>query len=747
MRYFLISILSFVYVLMINSQTTQSITLDFNSSDFYYNSYDGYIESTTNDIIYEEDTNLPAIPFFPVRVKLPMGYTYSHVTYTSQRKVFANNVVLSNNPVYISTNHAENSFPTRMSNYTRGIYPESNIKFSGISDFGSYMVADFLVSPWFYDSTTGLLELMTTMTLNISLKRNTSPISVDRDSELSSYLNTLVVNPELNSKRNRSSRTSGPPICEYLIVTNEALSNYFKILRDWKTQKGVRAEIITVEQIDELYSGFSLQLKIKHYLRDSFISQGLKYVLLGGDDTIVPVQMCHGNVGSNIDNTIPTDLFYSCFSGSFNWDANGNSIYGEVEDSVDLTPSIFVTRAPVRTISDVTSFVTKILNYEQCPSINGWHNNILMGGKELMGMYDDTQSDAQAKGERLYNGTIAPYWQGKRVEFYDTYTDFPSGASFQFSADNLQNVLSNGYTFVQIATHGNQTLWTTETGDPYYRDWAANLRNNNPTIITTTACTTNAFDSFRYSADPCLSEAFIRNPNSNVVAYLGCSREGWGYDNTSPRLGPSFQYERNYYKLLFNSQILEKNWGKIVALAKAKTIPGCKKDGPNRWIQFGLNAIGDPEMPVFIDKPLEFTSVSIESLSSGLTLNTGIPGCRVCIMSCGDNGLTKYNVYDSIQSVSIDPITQSVSVCITKQGYIPRIFYLNSQDIFVQNEMLKNTSVYRGGRIFIGRNVTNLKEVGDVEVVNANIIVKGHEINICPGTIINGGCIFEAIGE
>ena len=78
---------------MINSQTTQSITLDFNSSDFYYNSYDGYIESTTNDIIYEEDTNLPAIPFFPVRVKLPMGYTYSHVTYTSQRKVFANNVV------------------------------------------------------------------------------------------------------------------------------------------------------------------------------------------------------------------------------------------------------------------------------------------------------------------------------------------------------------------------------------------------------------------------------------------------------------------------------------------------------------------------------------------------------------------------------------------------------------------------------------------------------------------------------
>ena len=152
-------------------------------------------------------------------------------------------------------------------------------------------------------------------------------------------------------------------------------------------------------------------------------------------------------------------------------------------------------------------------------------------------------------------------------------------------------------------------------------------------------------------------------------------------------------------------------------------------------------------MPVFIDKPLEFTSVSIESLSSGLTLNTGIPGCRVCIMSCGDNGLTKYNVYDSIQSVSIDPITQSVSVCITKQGYIPRIFYLNSQDIFVQNEMLKNTSVYRGGRIFIGRNVTNLKDVGDVEVVNANIIVKGHEINICPGTIINGGCIFEAIGE
>lgn len=751
MKHLLGLIMTFLSIISANTQTVQSITVCFNPNDYNFNNAEGFIESANNNAVYEEDTTLPALPFVPIQVQLPMGYTYSSFNYSDVNQIFATGVTLANNVEYISTDSVTIHSLSKTANYPRGTYPANNVKFTGVSNFGDCIVANFLICPWIYNSSTGLLEIMTSITINISLDLYDSSASVTRESALSSYLNMLVVNSERNNLHGNREETSITSTTEYVIITNEALSSSFVALRDWKTKKGVRTQIATVEDIGSMYTDATIQLKIKHYLKDLFQSQGIKYVLLGGDDSVVPVQRCYGIVnGSYEEYTIPTDLFYSCFSGAFDWDANGNSVFGEIGDNIDLTPSFFISRAPVRTVSDVSSFVAKTLNYEQKPSINGWNNNILMGGNKLWRLCtaNSNVSDAQAKSGRLYNTSIAPYWQGDHIQFFDTYTDFPTGAGFQFSASNLQNVLSNGYTFVDIATHGNQSIWGMETYPNYSSDSAAILYNNIPTIISTMACLTNAFDTTQtYSSDPCLSEAFIRNPNNSVVAYLGSSREGWGRNSADSTLGPSLQYESIYYKLLFDTQIKEKNWGKIVALAKASKIPSSNTYGADRWIQFGLNAIGDPEMPVFTETPLEFTSVSISSLSNGFTLDTGVSGCKVCIMSCDDNGQSQYDVYDSIQYVTAEPLTQNVSVCITKPGFIPRTFYLSSQDIYVQNETLKNSSIYHGNKIYVGSNVTNMTSTGNVEAIDANIIMRGHEITISPGTIINSGVVFEAIGE
>lgn len=90
---------------------------------------------------------------------------------------------------------------------------------------------------------------------------------------------------------------------------------------------------------------------------------GIKYVMLGGDDTVVPVRGCYsksfdcGKMDYLIDKTIPTDLYFACFNGNFEWNSNGNDLYGEVEDYVDFTPTVFVTRLPVRTDTDVDSYI------------------------------------------------------------------------------------------------------------------------------------------------------------------------------------------------------------------------------------------------------------------------------------------------------------------------------------------------------------------------------------------------------
>ena len=51
-------------------------------------------------------------------------------------------------------------------------------------------------------------------------------------------------------------------------------------------------------------------------------------------------------------------------SSLFEWNENGNELIGEPSDNVNLAPSIFVTRAPLRTSEDIKAFVDKLIFYE-----------------------------------------------------------------------------------------------------------------------------------------------------------------------------------------------------------------------------------------------------------------------------------------------------------------------------------------------------------------------------------------------
>lgn len=736
------------------AQSNQVVTLHFDASDYCLSEDSDAIETLANDIIYMEDTSLPAIPFVPIQVRLTDGFTFSTISFSGTKQFFAENVDLKTNPVVFPTNTPvvlDKKSRSQSHDMYIGVYPRENVIFMGVNDFGNIKLANFLVSPWIYNSETDTLELMTTLTLNIGLELSDSQTSLLRESEASLFVDLLSGHRNYLSRRNYVyAGDMQSPIYEYLIITDSLLSNSFVTLRDWKTAKGIRAKIVTTQDIYSAYSDATLPLKIKHYIYDCFQNEGLKYVLLGGDDTFVPVQRCYAEAGGIVDFTMPSDLFYSCFSGSFNWDANCNGICGEVADNVDFTPYLYISRVPVRSNTDVLSFVNKLLRYERNPKCYGWNNNILMGGSQLWNRcYDNTMSDTQAKSERLYRDYIQPYWNGNLTEFYDTYTDFPTGSDYQFSPSNIQDALSLGYTFVDIASHGGPDKWGTEIPGTYYESSHA-LSLNNPisTIITTMACETNAFDTTpKYQVDPCLSEAFIRNPNSGVIAYLGCSREGWGVNSRNSYLGTSLQYESQYYRYLFDDSLSGLHWGQIVSIAKLKMVPKTKSVGSARWVQLGLNPIGDPEMPVYKSTPLDFTSLSVNTSNDRISLSIGETDSDVCIMSCDDNGDSLYSVYKNVQTITVDTLSQNNQICITKQGYIPKTFIVSSQDIYVQNETLINDFDFVGNRLYMGKHVTDFCTDGIVELKDAHVNLRGNEINLCPGVSLNSNVTLQVNGE
>lgn len=729
---------------VLSSENSKVINVSFKIEDFIINvNSNNALEISSSNLCstYSSNYSEPGLPMISVNVLIPDGFAYQDMTVSMKQMTYKENVVLANVPQVITTNDTtklESDIPS----YPLEYYPKSTVIYNGTNDIQGHNIASFLIAPFQYDADAKTLFFSDKFTLNIALK------TVDKSSKLrdlggmpSSIIKSLVTNSE--DFQENSIQTYSPyndESLDYVVITSEELADAFKPLVEWKTTKGVKAEIVTVEYIKEHYINKTVPMQIKDCLYDLYRNRGLKYVLLGGDESVVPVLGCKGFFFNDFrkyeDKAIPTDLYYATFS-SYNWDLNQNGIYGEVEDKINFTPRLIVTRVPARTINDVHNFDIKVLHYEKQPTINGWENKMLMSGAIF-----HNKGDVAAKGEIMFSKYIQPYWNGKRVKFYDTETDMPEGEKYDFSAKNLQEQLSLGYNFVDIMTHGAPPVFSMEKSGFYYCEDAKNLSNNRLyTIITTTACDTNAFDGLSpvEQIDPCLSESFIRSARSGVVAYLGASR--YGFDNMNFSLGASPKYNAQFYKYLFSSELKDKHFGEVVAAAKMSMISFCSSYTPERWIQLSLNPIGDPEMPIFTETPRTFDNVTIKQDRTNLIIDTGVDSCRICVMDT--DGKEYYSVFRDVNKAKFTSLPKHVSVCITKQNYIPKVYNLTIiATRYVQNESFVFNTTIDADKVIIGSNVTTIKPEGKVVFAGGKILIRANSVTMDSETIIKENADF-----
>jgi len=101
--------------------------------------------------------------------------------------------------------------------------------------------------------------------------------------------------------RNSNQKSMNLPnrVVHYVVITNS--SNYydnFLPLVQWKTKKGVPADIIDEGWIRSAYSGNDTQEKIRNFIKDAKEIWNTKYVLLGGDISVIPYRKAYGKVGT-----------------------------------------------------------------------------------------------------------------------------------------------------------------------------------------------------------------------------------------------------------------------------------------------------------------------------------------------------------------------------------------------------------------------------------------------------------------
>jgi hypothetical protein len=573
--------------------------------------------------------DMPGTPWLPVRyvtIAVPSGAQIQRIDVQGEEVLLRRDIdVIPVQPPQPLSRPRAARVPKDAAAYARtDRIPATQAVLTGAHTLRGYSLATVRLNPLRYVPAARELYLAPRLTVSVVYEAPKAALRAPprHAGSVRKLVQSLVVNPDALNAEPDLGAMDGQLLpdgaVDYLIITTGALTNSFQTLANHRTQfSGLNTKVISTEDISAAYAGTDLQMKIRNCISNHYASMGTLYVVLGGDNTVVPDRDCYVYVGSDVENYMPTDLYYSGLDGT--WNADGDAIYGETSDNVDLGWDVMVGRIPVRTADQAAGYINKLMSCEtNVPA--GLIHKILLGGMEAWDSYTGTDrpsdnvtgdghwgfldsahpvvSDSEMWDRRLYRDGICPYWVPDTVGiFCDTLTswDTASGGDYLQNAANLRSKFNLGWYHTFFSGHGNVTIWGLESGGFSSSDAAA--LTNATVIVYTDACLTGAFDN---SSDPCLSEAFLRNPNGGALAYIGCSRYGWGSSDEPPADdisdgGPSTQYGYRFYRRLHETN--DVSVGMAFAMHKADMAGSSGANGAYRWIQFGLNFQGDPAMP------------------------------------------------------------------------------------------------------------------------------------------------------
>lgn len=173
---------------------------------------------------------------------------------------------------------------------------------------------------------------------------------------------------------------------DLLIITTNSLEKYFEPLKEYHDSHGVKTIIATLDEVGDTPED------IRDYIRNAYSSMGIEYVLIGGDDDVVPAKTLW--VYGLDENTtpyqtfMPSDLYYGCLDGTYNYD--GDDKWGEPTDGdgghdVDLMAEVYVGRACVGDKTEVNNFVDKTIEYMSADA-DPYLKKVLLAG-EYLGNY------------------------------------------------------------------------------------------------------------------------------------------------------------------------------------------------------------------------------------------------------------------------------------------------------------------------------------------------------------------------
>ncbi len=555
----------------------------------------------------------------------------------------------------------------------------------------------------------------------------------------------------------RNTRTTdiGIPFYEYCIITSQPLKDAFTRLVAWKREKGLNAGVVCKEEIlnnayivgDTVSSIYDDAGKIRQYLQYAYDSGVTKYVLFGGNDSVLPIRYGTGyndywtkpqtHIIPN-DYKIPSDFYFSELNS--NWNTDNDIYYGEYSDNLDYGSELCVGRLLCTNSEEIHNYTDKLLRYEMNPGNGDFsylkkalytQSDEMQNGHEQDSIAAQLQSifpiDTIFSEVPSYNDPTptAPYGNEVIAEMNEHYGYVSWGGH---GHPNEITMKSNG-----CAQSSHYAITSVQGNIPYVEQETANgldnLTNKDyPMFAYSISCTITPFDTFNeYTEFPNMGQSFTLGKDYGGPVLVGNTRYGW--------VGSSAYMQKKFNEGLFINPMVgyAQNYAKL--------------NYHYHYLRHSSNIIGCPNIRIWTDIPKLFSaSISYNSNNYIISANNSISNAEI-----GVRDITQTD--ERVDTISFSPSQGSKTlanvenclITLTGKNCLPQIMPLTIQNATLHGKhhaIVKDVACgtdvragTQGNVIFEQDSDYTFETKGTFELTNGVEIKLGAQLEVIPSEI------------
>ncbi|MBU8932776.1 MAG: hypothetical protein KOO62_02105 [candidate division Zixibacteria bacterium] len=533
----------------------------------------------------------PALPTKRARILLPYGHTLSEVEITAGQKLLVGTglrLLPIEYPFELST-PPDQLPPLTIDEmaYTHSEpLPTTMYQVRSTQSFRGYQVVFIDLIPVQYTPASGDLYYYEEMKLIVRTEESTPTATVRGLANDARAVSVRVDNfSKLDSYPPAGLRAASA--YDLLIIAPTFLADAYLPLKDYHDAHGTLTEIHTLDQI-----GANDPHSVRDYIRNEYLSNGIKMVLIGGDDNLIPaldlfIQLQLSS-SSLTEYDMPGDIYFGNLDGTYNYD--GDSYWGEPTDGegggdIDLLPEVGVGRISAETTEEANNMVTKSLAYLESEA--AYLSKVVLVGEQLgfggLGEYGGYAMEEMVGGSNAHGFTTCGFPPEKYEidKLYDLtsypYNYWPPSEIINRINSGVHIVDHLGHSFIGYAMRTDTTMIKNQ------------LTNTEYCFLYAEGCTAGMFDH-----NDCWAEYVTVKLATGGFGCIANSRSGIGSRSTQH---PVHVINREFWDAIYSADEGYPELG--MAMLDARFDLAARiNDVAMRWTYYETNLFADPAVRI-----------------------------------------------------------------------------------------------------------------------------------------------------